>query len=129
MNYRNRSPKDLRSSGNARDQRGFSILQICITLAVVSIVSTFAVLNIHSTRASLRLQNSVRQLAGYLEKARLDAIRRHSNSTVVFTSTTSYDITMDFEGAGTVSTRSFPFESGVGIISTPLPSLTFNWRG
>lgn len=108
---------------------GFSVLQLVVVLAVLSVISTCAVLNIHSTRASLRLQNSVRQLAGYLEKARLDAIRRHGNSTVVFNNTTSYDITMDFEGAGAVSTRTFPFENDVAIISTPLPSVTFNWRG
>src|SRR5262245_36166613 len=129
MSYKNRSPKDVNPSVQVRDQRGVSILQTVITLAVVSIVSTFAVLNIHSARSSLRLQNSVRQLAGYLEKARLDSIRRHGNSSVVFSNTTSYNVTMDFEGAGTVSTRTFPFESGVAIISTPLPSLTFNWRG
>src|SRR5205814_2905411 len=75
--------------GNAR---GFSILQVLITLAVASIISTFAVINIYNSRHSLRLQNSVRQLAGYLEKARLDSIRRHANpvnSSVVFTSPTS----------------------------------------
>ena len=127
ISKRSRNNKPLLAA--LRDPKGFSILQVVITLAVVCIVSTFAVLNIHSTRATLRLQNSVRQLAGYLEKARLDAIRRHGNSTIVFSNTTSYDVTMDFEGSGTVSTRTFPFESGVSIVSTPLPSVNFNWRG
>ena len=129
MIYKKRSPKDVNMLDKLRDERGFTILQTVITLAIVAVVSTFAILNIHSTRASLRLQNSVRQLAGYLEKARLDAIRRHGNSNLVFNSTTSYDLTMDFEGSGTVSTRTIPFESGVAIVSTPRPTVTFNWRG
>jgi Tfp pilus assembly protein FimT len=129
MIFQNGSPKHKSLTASLRTANGFSVLQLIVVVAVLSVISTFAVLNIHSTRASLRLQNSVRQLAGYLEKARLDAIRRHGNSTVVFTNTNSYDITMDFEGAGTVSTRTFPFETGVAIISTPLPSVTFNWRG
>jgi type IV fimbrial biogenesis protein FimT len=108
---------------------GFTILQVVVTVAVIAIFSTFAILTLNSTRASLRLQNSVRQLSGYLEKARLDAVRRHDNSSVVFTSPSTYDVTMDFSGSGTVTTRSFPFENGVSIISTPLPTLTFNWRG
>ena len=108
---------------------GFTLLQVMITLAVVGIITTFALIGFSSTRASLRLQNSVRQLSGYLEKARLDALRRHGNSTVVFTSPSTYDVIMDFEGAGTVSTRTIPFENDVSIISTPLPSVTFNWRG
>lgn len=128
MMLQSKSPR-ADTPGRLANAAGFSILQTLVTLAVVSVVSTFAILNIHSTRASLRLQNSVRQLAGYLEKARLDAIRRHGNSNVVFNSNTSYDVTMDFDGSGTVETQTFPFESGVGIISTPLPSLTFNWRG
>ena len=112
-----------------RDASGYTLVQVMITVAVISIVSAFAIMNFSSTRASLRLQNSVRQLASYLEKARLDAIRRHANSGVVFTSATTYEVTMDFDGSGTVYTRTLPFESGVAIITTPLPNVTFNWRG
>ena len=112
-----------------RDEQGSTILQMVIVLAIALIATTFALLSIQSSKASLRLQTSVRQLGGYLEKARLDAVRRHGQSSVVFNSNTSYDVTMDFAGTGTVSTRTFPFEQDVAIISTPLPSLTFNWRG
>jgi type II secretory pathway pseudopilin PulG len=115
-----------------RNEKGFSILQMLITLAIASVVSTFAVINLHNSRHSLRLQNSVRQLAGYLEKARLDSIRRHAspvNSSLVFTSPTSYDVTMDFDGSGTPTTRSFAFENGVEVFSNGLPSVSFNWRG
>src|SRR5437588_11945640 len=129
MHLINGFPKDMNTGNALRRAHGFTILQMVITIVSVGIVSTFALLGINSTRASLRLQNSVRQLAGYLEKARLDAVRRHANSSVVFTSTTAYDVTMDFDGSGTVSTRTLPFEGGVNIVSTPLPSVTFNWRG
>ena len=124
----------MKSNRRIHEARGFTILQIVIAVAIIAIFSTFALLTLASTRASLHLQNSVRQLSGYLEKARLDAIRRHANSTdtystVVFTSPTTYDVTMDFSGSGTRTTRSYSFENGVSIISTPLPTLNFNWRG
>lgn len=128
MLLQNSSQTDANLSRTVHNEQGFSILQIVVTLAVLSIISTFAVINIHSTRENLRLQNSVRQLAGYLEKARLDAIRRHGNSSVVFNSNSAYDVTMDFAGSGFPSTRTIPFESGVEIFST-LPNVTFNWRG
>ena len=124
-----RAQNDETPLASVCDARGFTILQMVIVITIISIVGACAVLNIHSTRASLRLQNSVRLLAGYLEKARLDAIRRHGTSTIVFNSTTSYDVTMDFDGSGAVSTRTFPFESGVDIVTTPLPNVGFNWRG
>ena len=114
-----------------RSEKGFSILQMVVTLTVASIVSTFAVISFQRSRESLRFQNSVRLLAGNLEKARLDSIRRHGNpnSSVVFTSPTSYDVTMDFAGTGTPQTRTVNFESGVWVFSNGLPSVNFNWRG
>ena len=121
--------KGKRFPGRVHDAGGFTIIQITITLAIIAIISTFAIIGLSSARASLRLQNSVRQLSAYLEKARLDAIRRHSTSSVVFTDVNTYVVTMDFDGSGTVSTRTLPFENDVSIISTPLPSVTFNWRG
>jgi len=128
MNLQISSVKDVKVSRTQRNEQGFSILQLVVTLTLASIISTFAIINIHSTRENLRLQNSIRQLASYLEKARLDAIRRHGTSTVIFNSGTAYDVSMDFDGTGTPSTRRFPFENGVEIFST-LPSVNFNWRG
>ncbi|HYW70461.1 MAG TPA: GspH/FimT family pseudopilin [Pyrinomonadaceae bacterium] len=110
-----------------RDDRGFSMIQITIVMAVMTILSTFAILGLNKAKANLRLQNSVRQLSSYLEKARLDAIKRHGTSSVVFTDVGTYDVTMDF-GSG-VTTRTIPFESGVTVVSSSLPNVNFNWRG
>lgn len=110
-------------------ERGFTLLQLLITLAVTGIISMFALIGISRSRDTIRLQNSVRQLAGYIEKARLDAVRRHSTTSVTFTNSSTYTVSMDFDGSGTVVDRSFSFENGVAIISTPLPSVSFNWRG
>jgi Tfp pilus assembly protein FimT len=122
-------PMDKEMRGGMRNESGSTLLQLVIVFAVIAAISAFALVNMNSARSTLRLQNSVRQLASYLEKARLDAVRRHANSSVVFNSTSTYDITMDFDGSGNVSTRRFPLENGVEIVTTPLPSLTFNWRG
>src|SRR5437762_123674 len=93
---------------SSRDERGFTILQILIALAIMSVISVFAILGLTKAKANLRLQNSVRQLSSYLEKARLDATKRHDTSSVVFTDASTYVVTMDF-GSG-VSTRTIPFE-------------------
>lgn len=110
-------------------ERGFTVLQLLITFAIVAILSSAAVINIRSAKSYLALQNSVRFLAGNMEKARLDAVKRHGSSTVTFTTPTSYNVSMDFGGSGVATTRTFNLENGIGIISTPLPSATFNWRG
>jgi len=110
-------------------ENGFGTIELLIVVAIIGIVTTFAFLNLRTTRASLAVQNSVRQLASYMEKARIDAVRRHSTAVVRFTSPTSYTVTMDFSNNGTTSDRSFNFENGVQLASSDLPNVTFNWRG
>jgi prepilin-type N-terminal cleavage/methylation domain-containing protein len=121
-----------------RGERGFGMVEIVVVLAVVSIVLTFAVIGVKRAAAGMRLQNSMRQLASRVEAARLDAIRRHQSATVDFsnpsstTSTTSYTITMDFNGNGVVTSRSYDLESGVAVnVTSPneLPVFDFDWRG
>jgi len=127
----------IRDMGRRSDcrylERGFSLLQILIVVAIVGIVSAFALVSIARSRDSVRLQGSVRQLASYIEKARLDSIRRHASGTelasVIFNTTSTYTVKMDFDGTGTVGSRTYSLESGVTLISTPLPSISFDWRG
>jgi type II secretory pathway pseudopilin PulG len=115
---------------NRTDEGGFSLLQLLIVLAVVGVISTFAVIRVRSSRDSLALQNSVRQLASNIEKARLDAVRRHDTSSVIFNTNKSYNVTMDFDGAGTPYTRTYNLLGDIEIpAGSPLPSISFNWRG
>lgn len=111
--------------------RGFSMLQLVVAIAVISVVTTFAVLGVNRARAAIRLQNSMRMLAGRVESARFDAIRRHKSTTVEFIDGDTYKITMDFDGSGVVSSRTFDLETGVTITSlaTDLPTFDFDWRG
>jgi len=114
---------------NRRRDRGVGIVELVIVLAIVGIISTVALLQIRSSRSALRVQNSVRQLASYMEKARVDAVRRHGTSTVSFTNTRTYSVTMDFNSTGSTSTRTFTFQDDVRLASSELPNVTFNWRG
>jgi Tfp pilus assembly protein FimT len=110
-------------------ERGIGMVELIIVFAIIAIVSTFAILGISSSRSALRVQNSVRQLASYMEKARVDAVRRRGSASVAFTDTTTYSVTMDFTNGGIPTTRTFTFEQGVALASSDLPNVTFNWRG
>ena len=110
--------------------RGFSTLQLVITIAVVMIVTGFAVVSISRARDHIRLMNSARQFAASVERARGDAVRRHSTATVSVSDNDTYVIRMDWDGFGNATDRSFDLERGVtftpGMVGK---SITFNWRG
>ncbi len=121
------------NSRTTTQQRGFTITQMVVTLAIIAVVSTGGVLGIRTARAEFRLQNSARLFATYIEKARADAIRRHAatgqeSSVETFgPGSTQYAITMDY-GSGVVETRTFELESGLSFV-TAAKKVTFDWRG
>jgi hypothetical protein len=108
-------------------------MQMVVTVAIVSIISVFGVLGITNARAEFRLQSSARLFATYVEKARVDAIRRHAPSDSESSietfgqGTTNYTVTMDF-GTGALETRTFYLESGL-TFETAAKKVSFDWRG
>lgn len=123
-------------NGNSRKtkrQHGFTIMQMVVTLAIISIVSTVGVLGVKSSREHFKMQNSARLFAIYCEKARADSVRRHAASgqeasvEMFGPNTNTYNVTMDF-GSGTVETRTFQLDPGI-TFGTAAAKVTFNWRG
>jgi type II secretory pathway pseudopilin PulG len=137
MKTRRRKRMSMASHDPFHDQRGSTLIQVLIVLAVVGIVSAFAFMRIQSARDSFALQNSMRMFAGRIEKARLDAIRRHGQAFVEFTANNQYAITMDFDGNGTTPTRTFSLEPNIALTNADgsaiavddLPTFDFGWRG
>lgn len=133
MKLRNRPP--LKINSRAHSEGGFTALQLVFTIAIIGLVSGFAVIQLTSARQEIRLQSAARTFANNVEKARLDAIRRHGGSptappTVQFASDLrSYSVTMDFNGSGTATTRVIPLDPSVLVLSQAPQPIVFNWRG
>lgn len=121
--------KTIGTTRKRSGESGLGLPELLIAMAIITAVAAVALINLKSARASINVQTSVRQLASYMEKARIDAVRRHSTSSVTFTSPTSYTVRMDFQNTGTPIDRSFSFENGVQVASSELPIVNFNWRG
>ena len=116
-----------------RNQAGFSMMQTLVVLGVVSVVSGLAFLGITEARQRIRLTNSSRLLASYVEKARVDSVRRHPMNAadmagIEVLNGTTYRVKMDFDGNGTVETRDITLDDGVVFATDPI-ALAFDWRG
>jgi len=117
---------DVMRTKSNNNARGFSIIQLLVTIAVMATVTSLAVVGIVRAREHIRLTNSARQFAAYVERARADAVRRHANASVQTLDTNRYSVTMDFDNTGSVTTRDFNLQEGIQL-TTGANSIPFNW--
>jgi prepilin-type N-terminal cleavage/methylation domain-containing protein len=57
--------------------RGYSIIEVCIVLVILSLFSTLAILSYGSYRKSLRLKNAAQEISAVLSTARIMAIEQN----------------------------------------------------
>jgi prepilin-type N-terminal cleavage/methylation domain-containing protein len=65
----------MKAMTEARDVRGFTLLELLVVVAVISIIGAMAVPALTSTSAQMRLSNSARQVERVLQTARMKAVR------------------------------------------------------
>jgi hypothetical protein len=123
---------EMNGKRGAKQQSGFTIMQMVVTIAIIAVLSTFGVLGAKKAREHFKMQNSARLFASYAEKARADSVRRHAASgqeasvEMFAIGGTTYNVTMDF-GSG-VETRTFQLDPGISF-GTLGAKVTFDWRG
>ncbi len=127
-------------------ESGFSVLELILVVAVIGVVSTFAYVRLASSREVMRVTNSSREFTNFVQKARLDSIRRHYVSltatpavipaAVTINTATTYTVTGDFDGNGVTDTLrelqtgvAFSAAATDGSAATLPITLTFDWRG
>jgi len=118
-------------------QSGFTLLQVIVVIALISVLTAFGTIGVVRGRARMRLAGSARTFAAMAEKARADSVRRHAMggdmSKMQLDTTSSYSVTMDFDTNGVIDasdTRTFNLDSDVtfdpNFVGT---SISFDWRG
>lgn len=121
----------------AGDAGGFTVIELLIVITILAVVSGFALMQITRAREVMVRENAARQLGSYLEKARVDSLRRHPTASaqmaqVTLINATFYSVTIDADGNGTLDAPkvfSLPANSGLQF-NSPFPrTIYFNWRG
>jgi Tfp pilus assembly protein FimT len=142
---RGQARESSREERRGRGERGASIIELLIMLAMVTVITGYALMRISGAQQSMRMENASREFMSYVEKARQDSMRRHAGppgllpqpamSFVQITGARSYTVVMDFDGDGNVDAArniNIPPEQGVffntGTTTLPI-TIAFNWRG
>lgn len=137
-------------------KKGFTLIELGVVLAVISIMSVVAIPNIISMMADYRLKAAVRDIVSNFQKAKMVAVKRNTLCTISFKVSSggeSYDYLAyidedrDFECDSCeiilVSKRLSDYKSGVAFDSSKgggdgltfknnekgCPSISFNSRG
>jgi len=120
-----------------QNDAGFSLPELLIVVAMVGILVGFALIQIVRANQQMKRANAAQQFAAYLEKARLDSLRRHPTAAaqmaqVSLINATFYSVTLDTTGDGVLDAPqviSLPANSDFQF-NTPFPrTIYFNWRG
>jgi prepilin-type N-terminal cleavage/methylation domain-containing protein len=116
---------------------GFTVIELLIVVSILSVVSGFALMQITRAHEVMIRENAARQLGSYLEKARVDSLRRHPAASAQMAqlsviNATFYSVTLDADGNGALDppkVMSLPTGSSLQF-NTPYPrTIYFNWRG
>jgi Tfp pilus assembly protein FimT len=119
---------------------GISVTELLVVIVVIGVVSSFALASFLTAGKSAKLSGATRTLSTYLEKARLDSVRRHGGASVNLNSATSYTVNIDF-GTGAATARTITLPPGTTLqyslppaitsidpATTPV-TITYDWRG
>lgn len=120
-----------------RNARGFSVSELLLVIAMVSVVAGFAIVSlVRGNRATYRT-NTATEIAGYLQKARVDSMRRNAKdisqmAQVKIFNRKFYSIAIDGDNDGNLDVplvKSLPEQKDVEI-NGPFPkTYIFNWQG
>ena len=121
--------RNMTFSQRIKRQAGFSALDTLITVAVVAVVTSFAIVRISAAQENMRLARSAQVLSGYIEKARLAAIRCHCNTTLQVSGSGTYTVTGPLRSP-TSEAQALPLDQNISFQNYSTPTtITFDWRG
>jgi len=83
-------------------QKGFSVVELLIVLAILTVLTTLAIANFRSSKVDLERQAITREFKVYLERARFDSVKRRAvnvadQANLILTGPSSFTAQIDFD--------------------------------
>lgn len=118
-----------------RNAKGFTLLELCIAVAVLSILAAIAVPNYIGWLPKRHLRSSAIDVQSAIQLAKITAIRENTNVSLKFnTGSDNYQAFIDANADGNPDAgtfRSKDMSPGIDLVSTDFAAdtITFNSRG
>ena len=120
-----------------QQQRGFSVTEMLLAIAMIAAIAGFALVSLFRQDRTTYRTNTAVEIAGYLQKARVDSMRRNAKdikqmAQVKIFNRRFYSVAIDNDGDGNLDiplVKALPEQTGLEI-SGPFPKkYIFNWQG
>ena len=117
---------------------GVTVVELLIVIMMIAVISGFALMRIVRARQVMIRANAAQEFVGYLEKARLDSVRRRPLPTtaemaqVSIVNATYYSVTIDADGNGALDAPkviSLPVNTDLQFNGSFPRTIYFDWRG
>jgi type IV fimbrial biogenesis protein FimT len=114
-------------------EKGFSLMELMVVVAIIAVLSAFAVPNMVRWRSNMQFNNGVRMLKSAIESTRMSAIKSNMSARMTFVDggnsfdTVEWDLEVNNFGAA----RTNPLPTGVVLESSDFADdrLQFTSRG
>ena len=117
-------------------EAGFTLIQMAVTIAIAAVVTAFGIMGVVQAKRDMALSGEIRKFSSFMEKGRIEAVRRRTSVTVItINSASSYSVTLDSNYDGTLSateTRTMPLPTGVTFNTSNITfpaTITYNMLG
>jgi prepilin-type N-terminal cleavage/methylation domain-containing protein len=87
-------------SGEHRMRSGFSLVEVLIVVFIVLILAALAIPNMSTVIANIKLRGTATDLAGFVQQARITAVRKNATYTILFNLTGGNGAYLDLNGNG-----------------------------
>lgn len=116
-------------------------MELLVVFVLIGAISSIALVNFKRSSSEFTVAGAARTLSVYMERVRVDSMRRHGGSSIIINSTSSYTVNIAAAGTGATVAKTITLPVGMRLTYNLPPATTsitpsdtpitivYDWRG